>query len=125
MPDLTNRSRYRVTIKNRPDLTRHFAFSKFKDVETYVAELRQQHLKPRVEQLDESWLVRIREKGHKPVFASFKARIDAEGYIARTTEERRRGLFVDYTASRKVTLADLIVRYLLEEAPRHKSHKVC
>ncbi len=124
MADLTNRSRFRVTVKNRDDLTRHFSFNQLDDVEAYMAEKRKQHLKPRVEQLDESWLVRIREKGHKTLSATFKTRKDAEGFIARTTEERSRGLFVDYTASLKVTLAQLIVRYLLEEAPKHKSHQV-
>jgi hypothetical protein len=124
MADLTNRSRFRVTVRNRDDLTQHFSFNKLDDVEAYMAKLRVQHLKPRVEQLDESWLVRIREKGHKPLSPSFKTRKEAESFIARTAKERSRGLFVDYTASLKVSLADLIVRYLLEEASKHKSHKV-
>ena len=124
MADLTNRSRFRVTVKNRDDLTQHFSFNNLDEVEAYMAQLRVQHLKPRVEQLDESWLVRIREKGHKLVTATFKTRKEAEGFIARTAEERSRGLFVDYTASLKVSLAQLIVRYLLEESPKHKSHQV-
>lgn len=124
MADLTNRSRFRVTVKNRDDLTRHFSFNQLDDVEAYMAEKRKQHLKPRVEQLDESWLVRIRDKGHKPLSATFQTRKDAESFIARTTEERSRGLFVDYTASLKVSLAELMVRYLLEEAPKHKSYQV-
>lgn len=124
MADLTNRSRFRVTVRNRDDLTQHFSFNMLGEVEAYMAKLRAQHLKPRVEQLDESWLVRIREKGHKPLSPTFKTRKEAESFIARTTEERSRGLFVDYTASLKVSLAQLIVRYLLEEAPKHKSHRV-
>ncbi|WP_085318450.1 site-specific integrase [Derxia lacustris] len=124
MADITNRSRLCVTVKNRDDLTQHFSFNKLDDVEAYIATLRAQRLKPRVEQLDESWLVRIREKGHKALTATFKTRTDAERFIARTAEERSRGLFVDYTASLKVSLAELIVRYLLEEAPKHKSHQV-
>jgi len=105
MADVTSRSHVRVTVKNRDDLTRHFSFNQLDDVEAYMAEKRKQHLKPRVEQLDESWLVRICEKGHKTLSATFKTRKDAESFIARTTEERSRGLFVDYTASLKVTLA--------------------
>lgn len=124
MADLTNRGRFRVAVKNRDDLTRHFSFNRLDDVGSYMACLRAQRLKPRVEQLDESWLVRIRDKGHKPLSATFKTRKEAEGFIARTTEERSRGLFVDYTASLKVSLAELMVRYLLEEAPKHKSHQV-
>ena len=54
MADLTNRSRFCVTVKNRDDLTRHFSFSKLAEVEVYMAELRGLHLKPRVSQLDET-----------------------------------------------------------------------
>ena len=124
MADITNRSRFRVTVRNRDDLTLHFPFNKLQAVKAYRDKLLEQRLKPRIEQLDESWLVRIREKGHKPLFASFVSHEEAKGFVARTTEERRRGLFTDYTVSLKVSLADLIVRYLLEEAPKHKSHKV-
>lgn len=35
MADLTNRSRYRVSVKNRPDLTRYFSFSKLSAVKAY------------------------------------------------------------------------------------------
>jgi len=58
--DLTNRSRFRVTVKNRDDLTQHFSFNNLDDVETYMAQLRVQNLKPRVEQLDERWLAQRR-----------------------------------------------------------------
>lgn len=124
MADLTNRSRFVVSVKNRDDLTKHFSFNKPNHAKSYMAKLRDQHFKPRVEQLDESWLVRIREKGHKALSGTFKTRKEAETFIARTTEERSRGLFVDYTVSLKVSLAELVVRYLLEEAPKHKSHQV-
>jgi hypothetical protein len=79
MEDLTNRSRYRVRVKNRKDLTALFPFNRFADVVAYVKKLEAQHLKPYTDQLDESWLVRIREKGHKPVSATFKTREEAEG----------------------------------------------
>lgn len=114
MADITNRSRYRVSVKNRDDLVALFPFNKLDAVEAYMAELRSQHLKPRVEQLEDSWLVRIREKGHKPLSITFSTRKEAEGYVLRTTEERSRGLFTDYTISRKVSLAQLMVRYLLD-----------
>ena len=64
MAHIANRSRFRVTVKNKPDLTQHFSFSKVAAVEAYMKELRAQGYKPRAEQLDESWLVRIRERGH-------------------------------------------------------------
>lgn len=124
MAHIANRSRFRVTVKNRPDLTRHFSFDKVTAVEAYMGELRAQRLKPKVVQLDESWLVRIRDKGHKPLEATFGSEAAATQFVDKTTEERKRGLFIDYTAALKVTFADLLVRYLLDEAWKTKSGQV-
>ena len=124
MATLINRGRYCITVKNRDDLTRHFSHDKFNDAETYVEELRVQGFKPKAEQLDEHFLVRIRQAGFKPVNFTAKSRQEAETFVTQVTADRNRGLFVDYTASTRVTLADLIVRYLRDEAPKHKSHDV-
>lgn len=124
MAHIANRSRFRVTVKNRPDLTRHFSFDKVAAVEAYMSELRDQRLKPKAVQLDESWLVRIRDKGHKPLEATFSSEAAATQFVDKTTEERKRGLFIDYTAALKVTFADLVVRYLLDEAWKTKSGQV-
>ena len=124
MAHIANRSRFRVTVKNKPDLTQHFSFSKVAAVEAYMKELRAQGYKPRAEQLDESWLVRIRERGHKPLEATFESEAAATQFIEKTSEERKRGLFIDYTAALKVTFADILVRYLLEETSRKKSGEV-
>ena len=40
MAHLANRSRFRVTVKNKPDVTRHFSFDKLGAVEAYMKELR-------------------------------------------------------------------------------------
>ncbi len=124
MAHIANRSRFRITVKNKPDLTQHFSFSKVAAVEAYMKELRAQGYKPRAEQLDESWLVRIRERGHKPLEATFESETAATQFIEKTSEERKRGLFIDYTAALKVTFADIVVRYLLEETSRKKSGEV-
>lgn len=124
MAHIANRSRFRVTVKNKPDVTRHFSFDKLDAVEAYMKELRGQSFKPRVVQLDESWLVRIRDKGHKPLEATFSSEAAAIQFIDKTTEERKRGLFIDYTSALKVTFADLIVRFLLDEAWKTKSGQV-
>lgn len=124
MAHIANRSRFRVTVKNKPDRTRHFSFNKVAEVEAYMNELRAQQFKPKAVQLDESWLVRIRQQGHEALEATFESEAAATQFIEKTAEERKRGLFIDYTAALKVTFADLIVRYLLEEAWRKKSGKV-
>lgn len=124
MAEIVNRSRFLVTVKNRADLDRHFSFNLHAECRAYVLELRAQGLKPKAVQLDEHWHVRIRERGHKAQTATFNSEQEAEAFVLQVTAERKRGLFVDYTASLRVTAADLLVRYLLEEAPRHKSRDV-
>ena len=121
MAELTNRSRFCVKVQNREDLTRSFPFTDKDAVKGYLQALRAQGFKPKVDQRDEHWLVRIRQRGHKPLQATFPSQAEAEDFIEQVAAERKRGLFVDYTASLKVTVAQLAVRYLLEEAPRHKS----
>ena len=124
MADLTNRSRLSVTVKNRDDLQRYFPFDRTDACKAYVQELREQGFKPVADQLDEHWLVRFRERGHKSMSATFGTLKEAEDFILQVTAERRRGLFVDYAASLKVTVAELCVRYLLDESPKHKSHSI-
>ncbi|NKI93887.1 site-specific integrase [Rhizobacter sp. SG703] len=126
MATIANRSRFRVTVKNVPGATRHFSYDQLEAVEAYMQELRRskKKYKPNVVQLDESWLVRIRTKGQKEQSATFSSLEQAERFIKRVEEERGRSLFADYSKSLKVTLAELIVRYLLEESPKHKSHQV-
>ena len=124
MATIENRSRFRVTVKNRDDLTKNYSYNKLKDVESYMHQLRAQGLKPRAAQLDEHWLVRIRQSGYKPLESTFSSQAVAETFVNKTTEERSRGLFVDYTKAHKGTFAELLVRYLEEEAPKHKSHQV-
>ncbi|MDE2187521.1 MAG: hypothetical protein KGJ76_12360 [Betaproteobacteria bacterium] len=97
MAELTNRSRFVVKVQNREDLTRHFPFTNQDAVKGYLQVLRAQGFKPKVEQLDEHWLVRIRQ----------------------------RGLFVDYTVSPKVTDEDLVVRDLREEARSVRLARSC
>lgn len=57
MAVIENRSRFRVSVKNRDDLTKNFSYNKRKDVESYMRQLRAQGLKPKAAQLDGHWLV--------------------------------------------------------------------
>jgi integrase len=118
---IDNRSRFRIIVKNRGDLTRHFSHDRVKEVESCMRSLRSQGFKPKVEQLDEHWLVRIRKTGYEPLQATFESQTAAEAFVAKTAEERSRGLFIDYTKAHKTSFAELLVRHLKEEAPKHKS----
>lgn len=78
MAHIANRSRFRVTVKNKQELARHCVFNRVPEVEACMTELRPQRFTPRVVQLDESCLVHIRDKGHKPLEATY----DSEGCLS-------------------------------------------
>lgn len=118
---IENRSRFCITVKNRPDLTRYFPFSKLKALDAYMNALRAQNLKPRAEQLDESWLLRVRQTGYKDIVVTHPSQQAAESFLKKVEEERTRGLFVDYTKAHKATFAELLIRYLENEVQRVKS----
>jgi integrase len=117
---LENRSRYCVSVKNRDDLTAFFPFSKFAATQAHMASLRQQGLKPKATQLDEHWLVRIRQTGFPAEQATFKSRAEAEQYVLKVEEERSRGLFVDYTKAHRTSFAEVLVTYMERELTAQK-----
>lgn len=121
MATIENRSRFTVGVKNRPDLARHFPFNKLAQATAYRDELRAAGLKPRLDQLDEHWFVRIRQNGYRPLQTTFATREEANAFVMKVEEERSRGLFIDYTKAHNTSLAELLVRYLETEVPRKKS----
>ena len=124
MATIENRSRFVVIVKNNDAKTKYFPYNKVRAVQAYRDELLAGGYKPKVNQLDEHWLVRIRQTGYEPVQATFSSKETAEVFVGKTTEERKRGLFMDYTKAHKATFAELLVRYLQEEAPKHKSAQI-
>lgn len=116
-----NRSRFVVTVKNRDELARYFPHDQFEAAEAYLLKLREQKFKPRIKQLEDCFLVRIRQTGYADVNMTFDSEQAAIDFRNEVTAQRARGLFIDYTKSRQVTLAELMVRYLREELTRLKS----
>lgn len=124
MASIENRSRIQVTVKNRDDLTRQFAYNATKAIRDYVQELRAKGLKPRLASLNDHYIVRTRSVGAKNQSLIAHSEAEAIDLKHRLESELRRGLFIDYGSGQKASLADLLVRYLREEAPRHKSFEV-
>lgn len=124
MPSVCNRSRFCIKVKNRDDLTRYFPYNQTKAVEQYVADLKAQGFKPAISRTDDAFEVRIRQTGFADQNVTFTSAADAEQFINTVTAERERGLFIDYTGAWKTTFADLIARYIREEAPKHKSFEM-
>jgi hypothetical protein len=52
------------------------------------------------------------------------SRQKAEDFCQQIDAERSRGLFREYTKSHSITYADLMVRFLLKEAPKHRSFQM-
>lgn len=124
MASIENRSRIQITVKNRDDLTKQFAHSAHKAIQVYIQKLRTEGLKPRSAKLNDHYVVRTRSVGAKNQCIVVHSEQEAIDIKQRLESELRRGLFIDYGSGQKASLADLLVRYLREEAPRHKSFEV-
>ena len=81
-------------------------------------------LKPSAKQEDDQFFVRIRQKGYRKQQMTFDSRQKAEDFCQQIDAERSRGLFRDYTKSHSNTYTDLMVRFLLKDAPKHKSFQI-
>lgn len=124
MASIENRSHYQVSVKNRDDLTKTFPHDKQKNAEAYLQSLRVQKFKPKLILLDDHYMVRIRKKGHEDQVLYANSLKEAELVRAKLRVEHSQGLFVDYSKAHNTTLAELMIRYLREEAPRNKSFEI-
>ncbi|WP_322999255.1 SPOR domain-containing protein [Castellaniella sp.] len=118
MASIINRSNYVVSVRSRDDLTRTFPYDKQQGAKDYYAQLRAQQFRPRVEQLEDTIFVRVRDKGYKAQTATFDSLEKAETFLKQLELDRAKGLGCDYTAARSVTLVDLLERYIREEGPK-------
>lgn len=124
MASIENRSRFKITVQNRDDLTKTFTYSATQAVKAYVSELKANGFKPKASRLNDSFAVRVRQVGYADQCLFSSTEQDAIDIQQRLESERRQGLFVDYGMARRVTFGDLVTRYLREEAPRHKGFEV-
>ena len=67
-----------------------------------------------------SYTVKIRLKGHQPVFQTFKRKTDAERWAKQTEAAIIEGRFFKTSESQKHTLSDLVDRYIRDVLP-HKT----
>lgn len=124
MASIENRSRYVVSVQNRDDRTKTFAFNREAALKQYIAALKAQGFKPKLSRTNDAYVVRVREAGKPKQTLTASSEQEAIGIKQRIELERRSGLFVDYAKGRSVTFADLLARYLREESPRHKGFEV-
>jgi integrase len=124
MAAIENRSSYKITVKHRDDLTQTFAHNAKKTAEAYCDALLKQRLKPKLSRLNDSFVVRTRSVSNKNQTLVAHSETEANDIKLRLETEQRHGLFIDYAKARKTTLADLLIRYLREEVPRHQSFEL-
>lgn len=67
------------------------------------------------------WQVQVRHRGMRPVAKSFKTKTEAARWARLLESEFDRGVFVDRSEAERVTVGELIDRYLSEVTPKKKS----
>lgn len=124
MASIENRSKVQVTVKNRDDLTKTFEYCADKAIAAYVKQLKALGLKPKLASLNNHYVIRARQVGYPTLTLYASSEAEAIEVRQRIESERRRGIVIDYGLARRTSFADILIRYLREEAPRHKSFEV-
>ena len=75
-----------------------------------------------IRQQGNSWQTRVRRKGYPDITKSFNTRKDAERWARSVETSLDRGTYIDPTEAEKVTLGDLIGRYIKEALPSMKGY---
>ena len=119
MASIDNRSRIKIEVSKLSDLTKLFPHTKQAQAAAYFAALRQAGHRPVTTVLDEAYLVRYYLNGKRKSFTA-ESMAEAVAIQKRIESEQHYGLFQDYTKAHQTTLADLLIRYLHEVAPRNK-----
>jgi len=124
MASIENRSHHQVTVKNRDDLTKVFPHNHVKKAEAYCQLLQSQKFKPKLSRLNDHFIVRVREKGIAEQVLHADSLEQAEQIKMTFKVEHGKGMFRDYSKGQNTTLAQAMIQYLWEMAPRNKSFEV-
>jgi integrase len=121
MATIMNRSKWTVSVKNREDLARTFPYSASAEIRAYIAKLRtEERVEPNARQAEDTFLIRIRQKGYEPCTETADSLQGAEDYVLRIESERRSGLFVDYSKAHRTTMAKIMKLYIDSVCDHHK-----
>jgi hypothetical protein len=92
MASIENRSRFIVTVKQRDDLRRSFPYNREAELQAYVAKLRLDGFKPKLERTQDSYSIRIREAGTTTQCLYASSEQEAIDITQQLELERRNGL---------------------------------
>lgn len=70
-----------------------------------------------------TYRAQVRRTGQSPLSRSFKSRQDAEVWSRMTESELDRGIFINRSEAERITLSELIQRYLDEVSPSKNGYK--
>jgi integrase len=122
---IINKSKWIVTVKRRPDLTRAFPHYKGAEASTYKQKLlSEDKLVAEIARGPLKLFVRIRTRGRPSQYLRVHSYEEAEALDTTTRADQLRGVAVNTTAARRTTTAQLIERYILEECVDHKGEDV-
>jgi hypothetical protein len=95
MASIANRSNYLVTVEGKPERCKKFPFNKGKEAKRYVREQQtlpqEEGQKPELIQLEDSTLVRIRDKGYPLYTAKVSSYEEVEKEVIRVLADRAQG----------------------------------
>lgn len=125
MSSIINKSKWIVTVKRRPDLTRAFPHYKGAEASTYKQKLlSEDKLVAEIARGPLKLFVRIRSRGRPPQYLRVHSYEEAEALDTTTRADQLRGVAVNTTAARRTTTAQLIEKYIKEECVGHKGEDV-
>jgi integrase len=122
---IVNKSKWIVTVKRRPDLTRAFPHYKGAEAKAYKQQLlSEDKLVAEIARGPLKLFVRIRTRGRPSQYLRVHSYEEAEALDTTTRADELRGVPVNTTAARRTTTAQLIERYIREECVDHKGEDV-
>jgi len=121
---IENRSPWCVTVTRHPELDREYSYNQRETAELYIQHIASRGLKGKIHQLENSFQVRIRQKGHKPFCSTFDTYAAAEQALLHIQSGRSRSIVRDYSSALRTTTASLMQRYIEEVCPLHKGGDV-
>jgi integrase len=124
MATIENRSPWAVTVTRNPNLYREFRCSELRQAEAYAGDLRVAGHKVKLEQLENSWQVRARDRGYPTFCATFDTYEEAEKTQKQLEAKRALKVFRDFGAALKHSPAQIMGRYIDEVCPGHKGGDV-
>lgn len=122
--NIENRSPFVVEVRSQSALSRRFSFTDRAEARRYCDGLKAQGLRSKLTQLDTSFQLRVRRQGVKAQHITFDTYEEAEQARRQIEANLSVSIVRDYAIATKVTLRELMQRYLEEIVPRHKGKHV-